>query len=124
MFTPTLLQSRLARLMLRLNPQQVSYGVRTSASAANGTDSFTNYTLYQAGIQPATKDDLQLAGGGVAADEYRVWYLIQPDLDQAGAPVPQISFQLTDAGNVTWIIENVERALWNSAYRCLARKAR
>src|SRR5690242_19327461 len=103
---PEVVKWRVWNLALRENPQQATYAPRVSATTASGSDTFpTTYNLLRVTYRPSTQDQLTLAGATLA-DQYAVWVICQVDLDQANAPAPQLTYELTISGQ-TWTIEKV-----------------
>lgn len=120
---PAIIKYRLWKIALRMDPQTAAYAPRVSATTASGSDTFPKtYNLLRVVYRPATQDELTLAGATLA-DDYGVWTILQADLDQAGAPAPQLTYELTINGNV-WTIEKVNPAALNQAFECLSRLTR
>ena len=84
--------------------EPLTYCVRTSALLSGSSDTFTNYTLYQAKRRPATRQEIN-AAGLLLSDEVVTFILVQRDLDaQVGYQAqPYATYQLIDqaAGVVT-----------------------
>lgn len=120
---PEVVKYRIWALALRQNPQTATYAPRVSSTTASGSDTFpTTYNLLRVTYRPSTLDELALVGATLA-DQYAVWVICQVDLDQAGAPTPQLTYELTING-ATWVIEKVDSVSMNQAYECLSRLSR
>jgi len=106
-----------------MNPQTATYGVRTAATTASGADTFTNYDLQRLVYRELTQAEAAMAGVTLA-DQWKVWTITQVDLDQASAPPPQATYQLTIQDGTLWEIEKVYINVILQAYECTCRLAR
>src|SRR6185437_14088704 len=119
---PEVVKYRLWNLALRMNPQAAVYGVRTSTTQPDGTDTFTSYNLTRVTYRELTNAEMNLAQA-TFADLWRVWVIYQPDLDQSRAPSPVPLYTLTFGDGTSWIIERVTQTGMNQAYECMCRQA-
>lgn len=119
---PQVVKYRLWQMALRMDAQSAVYKVRQAASSVGTADSFESYQLLRVVYQPPTVAELNFAQATLA-DQYGKWTILTPDLDQAQAPVPQVTYELVIGSN-TWIIERINNTCLMQAFECLCRLAR
>ncbi len=120
---PEVVKYRIWNLALRMNPQTAVYGVRQAAAAPNEADTFVTYNLLRVTYSELTSGQLLLAKATLA-DDFRIWTIYQVDLDQANAPPPQRTYELTVEDGTTWVIEKVGTTAMNQAFPCWCRLSR
>jgi hypothetical protein len=95
-------------------PSPVVYAV----TSPNGS---TNYTLYRVKQFDQTNDEAG-SDGLILNNTQTIFQLQSTDLDNAGAPVPVISYLLTTRFGVTYFIEKVVQDVTQAVWNCYCRK--
>lgn len=113
---------RLYDLALRSDPKACTYRVRQATNTVGSTDTFQDYSLQRLTYRPATQDELILAQATLN-DLFVVWTITQFDLDQVGAPAPQVSYILVIEGR-SWVVERATEVDLFQSWECLCRLAR